>query len=105
MDAEGCAKWQLHGLSPPKVVTDATAAYLEAEDAIAAWLEDCCERTEAFTTSTCLFRSWSDWATANGEHVGSLKRFVAAMEARGFTPGRRTYGRGFEDVKLKPTLV
>jgi putative DNA primase/helicase len=102
---EGCTIWQRIGLCPPRVVTDATAAYLEAEDAIAAWVEDCCERTEAFTTSTCLFRSWSEWATSNGEHVGSLKRFVAALEARGFTPGRRTHGRGFEDIKLKVTLV
>jgi putative DNA primase/helicase len=101
----GCRAWQKRGLAPPKVVTDATAAYLEAEDAMVAWIEDCCERTEEFTTSTCLFRSWSDWATANGEHVGSLKRFVAALEARGFTPGRRSFGRGFENIKLKPTLV
>jgi putative DNA primase/helicase len=102
---EGCLIWQRKGLCPPRIVTDATAAYLEAEDAIAAWLEDCCERAEVFTTSTCLFRSWSGWAAANGEHVGSLKRFVAALEARGFTPGRRDFGRGFENIKLKPTLV
>jgi putative DNA primase/helicase len=102
---EGCAIWQRIGLCPPRVVADATAAYLQAEDAIAAWLEDCCEHTDAFTTSSCLFRSWSDWATNKGEHVGSAKRFVAALEARGLTPGRRNYGRGFEDIKLKPTLV
>jgi putative DNA primase/helicase len=102
---EGTAAWRRFGLCPPLVVTEATAAYLEAEDAIAAWLEDCCERAEAFTTSTCLFRSWSDWANANGELAGSIKRLVAALEARGFTPGRREYGRGFEDIKLKPTLI
>jgi putative DNA primase/helicase len=33
---EGCLQWQLHGLAPPAVVTAATGAYLEAEDAIAA---------------------------------------------------------------------
>jgi putative DNA primase/helicase len=102
---EGCTNWQQRGLDPPRIVTDATAAYLASEDAIAAWVEDCCERSEVFTTSTCLFRSWSDWATTNGEHIGSTKRFVAALEARGFTPGRRTHGRGFEDLKLRPTLV
>jgi putative DNA primase/helicase len=102
---EGTAAWRRFGLLPPLVVTEATAAYLEAEDAIAAWLEDCCERTEWFTTSTALFRSWTEWATANGEYVGSTKRFVAALEARGFTPGRRDFGRGFENVKLKPTLI
>jgi putative DNA primase/helicase len=101
----GCALWQRTGLNPPSVVTDATAAYLGDEDAFAAWIEDCCERCEQFTTSSCLFKSWSDWATSNGEHIGSTKRFVAALEARGFMPGRRTHGRGFENLKLKPILV
>ena len=40
---EGCLQWQRDGLAPPAIVTAATAAYLEAEDAIAAWIADCCE--------------------------------------------------------------
>ena len=39
----GCLEWQRIGLAPPKVVTEATAAYLEAEDAVLAWTEECCE--------------------------------------------------------------
>jgi hypothetical protein len=31
-------------LEPPEAVTSATAAYLEAEDALAAWIEDCCDK-------------------------------------------------------------
>jgi P4 family phage/plasmid primase-like protien len=38
---DGCMRWQRDKLSPPKVVADATLAYLEAEDAIAAWLDEC----------------------------------------------------------------
>jgi putative DNA primase/helicase len=102
---EGAMAWRRFGLLPPSIVTKATADYLEAEDAIAAWLEDCCERSAIFTTNAALFGSWSIWATNNGEPVGSTKRFVAALEARGFTSGRRNYGRGFEDIKLKPTLI
>ena len=41
---QGCFDWQRIGLAPPKVVTDATASYLEAEDALAAWIDDSCER-------------------------------------------------------------
>ena len=37
---EGCLEWQAEGLRPPSAVLDATAAYLEAEDAIGAWIED-----------------------------------------------------------------
>jgi putative DNA primase/helicase len=101
---QGCAAWQERGLDPPKVVTDATAAYLESEDAFAAWIEDKCERdANSFSTSTALFSSWSEWATANGEFVGSVKRFGAALEARGFTPLRKMDGRGFAGLKFKPS--
>ena len=41
---EGCREWQAKGLQPPEIVKEATALYFEAEDAIAAWIEECCER-------------------------------------------------------------
>jgi hypothetical protein len=37
---DGCVDWQERGLAPAEVVTTATAAYLEAEDALAAWIEE-----------------------------------------------------------------
>ena len=41
---EGCLEWQAEGLRPPQAVLEATDAYLSAEDAIAAWIDDRCER-------------------------------------------------------------
>jgi len=38
---EGCADWLEQGLAPPDFVTQATAEYLQDEDAVAAWIEDC----------------------------------------------------------------
>jgi putative DNA primase/helicase len=40
----GCLKWQSEGLAAPEAVTAATAEYLNSEDAIAAWIEERCER-------------------------------------------------------------
>ena len=40
----GCLEWQKHGLAPPEAVTAATGSYLEAEDAIAAWIDERCQR-------------------------------------------------------------
>lgn len=99
---EGCADWLQNGLAPPKVVTAATAEYLEAEDAIAAWLEDCATRdSKAFEKNSALFASFSEWADKSGEHVGSRKRFSQSLEARGFTPHRdRELGRGFYGIRL-----
>jgi putative DNA primase/helicase len=102
---EGCTLWSLQGLDPPRIVTDATAAYLESEDAIAAWVEDCCERDpNTSSTRSALFKSWSDWATVNGENPGSSKRLVAALLGRGFEEYKRRGERGFRGIKFKVVM-
>jgi putative DNA primase/helicase len=94
-------------LAPPQIVTEATAAYLESEDAIAAWIEDCATRDpNAFAKNSKLFASWSEWAGKSGEYVGSQKRFSQNLETRGFLPHRhRQLGRGFRGIRLMKTFV
>jgi putative DNA primase/helicase len=100
---DGCRTWQRQGLKPPQIVTEATAAYLESEDAISAWLEECCQRDpNSFASSTNLFVSWSQWATKNGEYAGTTKKLVSAMESKGFQPYRKNSGRGFNGVRILP---
>ncbi|MGQ7793755.1 phage/plasmid primase, P4 family [Faunimonas sp. B44] len=100
---EGCREWQASGLRPPKAVTDATAAYLEAEDAVAAWLDEACERDPSATAlSSTAFASWKLWAAAAGEHVGSQKKFIAALENRGFHRRHTMHGSGLDGLKIKP---
>lgn len=101
---EGCANWLESGLRPPQIVTDATAAYLESEDAIAAWIEDSGTREpNAWEKTSDLFASWAAWADRAGEHVGSQKRFTQNLEARGFAYERKTHGRGFRGIRIKPS--
>jgi len=101
----GCMEWQEQGLSPPEAVTSATAAYLEAEDALAAWLDEACTRdANAWETTTALYASWTSWADHTGEHAGSMKRFVQSVEARGLVPERRNHGRGFAGLRLRSDL-
>ena len=109
---KGCLEWQSTGLAPPLVVQDATAAYLEAEDALTAWIEDAGERaTEVFETSQALYRSWKSWCDRTGEHAGSLKKFSQRLEDRGeaigIRKGRDNHGlRGFYGLRVtKPDLA
>ena len=105
---DGCMRWQRDKLSPPKVVSEATAAYLEAEDAIAAWLDECCELdANGWEASGILFLSWTNWATKSGEHVGTQKRFVQALETRGFIYQREggRGRRGFFGARVRPTYA
>jgi putative DNA primase/helicase len=90
----GCLEWQRQRLAPPPVVQDATAAYLEAEDALAAWIEDEGEHEpDTWEGTHALFKSWKSWCDRTGEHAGSLKKFSQRLEDRGPAIGIRK-GRG-----------
>jgi putative DNA primase/helicase len=99
---EGCLLWQTGGLGPPKAVRDATEAYLAAEDAITAWIDDRCNRTTTgWTPGGQLFASWTAWATRMGEAPGTAVRFGDNLESRGFLRSRQHEGRGHDGLTLK----
>jgi putative DNA primase/helicase len=101
---EGCLKWQAEGLSQPKAVRDATAAYLEAEDATFAWIDDRCELGPNHWEATAkLFKSWKAWAELAGEFVGSQKQFGEKLETRGLTYARVGHDkvRAYRGIRLK----
>ncbi len=98
---EGCLAWQAKGLHRPTVVSEATESYLSAEDALARWIEDRCELQAAhWTPGAALFDDWCQWAVANGEFVGSQKRFSQNLESRGFTSKPTRTARGFLGIGL-----
>ena len=91
---DGARYWQDCGLNPPPIVKEATAEYLDAEDAIAAWMSECIDLGDShFEFSTDLFQSWRDWAERARESVGTQKSFSQALLNRGFTQKRGTGGR------------
>jgi putative DNA primase/helicase len=99
---EGCLEWQTDGLGMPQAVINATGAYLEAEDALAAWIDERCERdTNAWEQTSTLFASWSSWAESTGELGGSMKRFAQTLEGRGFSRHKRNVGQGFIGLAVK----
>jgi putative DNA primase/helicase len=99
---EGALEWQTEGLRPPKAVLDATEAYLSAEDATAAWIDDKCERDPStWEQSSALFASWTSWAEQTGEFAGSMKRFAQTLEGRGFCRHKMNRGQGFYGLRLR----
>ena len=97
----GCLDWQRIGLSPPKVVIEATEKYLSEEDSFTTWIDECCEyNARAFESSAGLFASWNTWAERNGEQTWAKKRFGQTMENRGFFPERRNGSRGYFGLSL-----
>ena len=103
---DGCLDWQERGLAPPEIVTAATAAYLDAEDAVAAWLDECCELdANTWERSQTLFASWKAWAERSGHFVGDTKTFRDRLDGRDGIEHRLESGTrraGFQGVCLKP---
>jgi putative DNA primase/helicase len=98
---EGCLEWQTGGLRPPRAVRDATEAYMVAEDATAAWIDECCTRKPSvWEPLAALFASWTDWAARSGEFVGSSKKFAQVIEDRGFRRHKTMRGQGFYGLKI-----
>ena len=103
---EGCLAWRKDGLQPPKAVVDATAEYLEAEDALATWLSERCVQdkragTTLLSSASLLFGDWRSWAETAAEEAGSQKRFSQALLTRGFLPERLASGKaGFRGLSL-----
>ncbi len=100
---DGCLEWQRIGLAPPAAVTEATAEYLDAEDAPANWLTECCvQHPTLHSSSSMLFKSWRDWAETAGEFPGSQKGFVQKLVTKGFGQKRLGDGKaGFLGLGLK----
>jgi putative DNA primase/helicase len=102
---QGCIEWQRIGLQPPAAVANATAEYIEAEDAIAAWIEEQCDCAPDLRASPMeLFGSWTSWAKAAGESVGTMKRFSQALEARGYKKHRPGGRKTFFGIQPKPSI-
>jgi putative DNA primase/helicase len=102
---QGCLDWQRRGLAVPKAAHEATTAYLEAEDAVAAWIDECCDRDpNGWESSTTLFGSWKAWADRAGEYAGSQKRFVQALETHGLAQDRHARARGYRGLRIRSLI-
>jgi putative DNA primase/helicase len=105
---EGCLEWQRIGMRPPKIVTDATESYLESEDVLGEWIDECCERDpNAWECTTPLYNSWKPWAHMREHFIGSEKVFAAKLEDRGEfkrCKNKEQTKRGFAGLRLKSTV-
>jgi len=107
---EGCLDWQKNGLIQPDVVIQATTEYFSEQDTVHQWVEDCCVigATQSDTLAV-LFKSWSDYALANGEKPGTTKWFSQTLARLGCEAVKNTPGnhgkRGFKGISIRPVVT
>jgi putative DNA primase/helicase len=99
---DGCLDWQRDGLSPPETIKAATTEYLNAEDSIAAWIADCCEREPlAFEATANLYASYTGWCQRSGESPGARKDFREKLMLKNMVEKNTSAARGFNGLRLQ----
>jgi putative DNA primase/helicase len=104
----GCLDWQRDGLTRPAAVMQATSDYRADMDLLGAFIDEMCViGDEMRASANDLFRSYSNWCDANGEHAGTQKAFGLALGERGYTKhphgtDRRIHWFGIGLLEAKP---
>jgi P4 family phage/plasmid primase-like protien len=82
----GCLSWQRDGLTMPRRVVEATAAYRQSEDVLARWIAECCITgdTSYRGRSSELHRHYTAWCQQQGEQPMRPNDFGPALQERGY---------------------
>jgi putative DNA primase/helicase len=101
---EGIMLYQQEGLCPPACVTAAQEEYIESQDLLSDFLNDCCTVAEnAVCEFRALYNAYAEWCRDNHEErpIGS-KRFAQELNSRGMRAYRTRTFRGRQGVSLLP---
>lgn len=80
---EGCIKWKIYGLEPPKSITEATDSYFSEQDILQQWIDERCEfDADSKCETTLAFLDWQKFATDAGEFVGKKKDLTGRLRKK-----------------------
>jgi P4 family phage/plasmid primase-like protien len=96
---EGCVEWRRVGLDPPSAVVEATEEYRGGEDAVGAFIAECCVTGGACKVAVgAMHKAFVEWS---GQNHLSTRRFGDMIEERGHPRVKGTGGvRQFQGVGL-----
>jgi putative DNA primase/helicase len=98
----GCLEWQRIGLQAPAVVREATEAYMDAEDALGAWIDERCHKDpQATETLAALYADWRSWAEKSGEYVGTNRALGQKLVDREYAQHKTERGQTHIGLKLR----
>jgi len=102
----GCLLYQRDGLKPPKVVTEATAAYRRSEDLLADFLDACCDIGKHNNAAASeLYSKFTEWyrenINKNEKETPSQKKFGTWL-SRKFERDTNTTKIKYMGLSIKP---
>lgn len=91
---EGACKYLKDGLVIPEAIRRASTEYLDSEDIVAIFLDDCCVADEeAFVASSDLFSRYKVWAEQQGMKPVGQRTLIKMLAERGIENGRKGAAR------------
>jgi putative DNA primase/helicase len=94
---QACRVWyRERDLKPPATVRAASTSYLEAQSIVSTFLDDCCDRTNPWSTVTVgqLWTAFQRWCQAANEHPGKRNQFNDKLARAGIRIERTGQKRG-----------
>ena len=90
---EGARMWRQSGLTAPESIEEATERYIQSEDTIGEWLEDCCRQSGEMETGAG-YKSYCAWVESRNERAWSRRAWNNAMSEKGYDI-RKSNGRRY----------
>jgi putative DNA primase/helicase len=101
----GFLEWRRDGLTRPAKVTEATAAYRESEDLLAAFIADTCiVQDSAMVKASELYRAYADWCKSGNASPMWRNTFAEKMKQR-FKNERKTAGNFYMGIGILFTVI
>lgn len=97
---EGCLQWQRDGLAAPASVRLATDGYLDAEDSIATWMAECCEKGGQLSLKAA-HASYRTWCDENAAVPLGRNTFADQLKSRGIRYDTTQRGGVFPGLQLR----
>jgi P4 family phage/plasmid primase-like protien len=105
----GCMDWQTRGLEAPESVRLASHEYVEEQDAVGQWAQECLKpasETDAFVSSNDLFNSWREWCGQRNQYAGTQRTLTERLKNKRIGSYSRDLAtrtvRGFRGLELIP---
>lgn len=89
---QGCLQWQERGLSPPQRILDATQEYMQSEDTLGDWIEQCCDLSGELDGASG-YQNYAKWCGEQGHTAWSRIGWSKAVSDRPEFDSRRSNGR------------
>jgi putative DNA primase/helicase len=99
---EGCLEFQMIGLAPSRSVVDATNEYFTAEDNVASWIAERCDKGPNLkNASSELFASWKEYGETNRLFIGDARKFKEDMRRLGYENKSTKAANVFVELRLR----